>query len=385
MSIQLGAAGGRLARVAPRRPQRILMSVDAVGGVWRYGIDLARSLAERKVRVAMVGFGPQPSHAQLAEAARARIPMTWEPLPLDWMPGGLAHIGQARAAVVRAANAFNADLVHLNSLALAGEELAPLPTVVVAHSCVPTWWRTVRGPGPDEFYRAHARANKAGLRIASVVITPSRSHADVLSAVYGPHPAVRVVYNASADPSRIRRRREPLVFAAGRWWDEAKNARVLDAAARMTAWPVVMAGSLQDPAGSRQTIVHARAVGPLDSATTFEWMRRASIFAAPSLYEPFGLAVLEAARASTPLVLADIPTFRELWDGAAHFAPPRNAAAFANAINALVKDPGLRRKLAMRARARAARFTHDRQADAMLRVYEEAAGTDAGPLMRSAY
>jgi glycosyltransferase involved in cell wall biosynthesis len=43
---------------------------------------------------------------------------------------------------------------------------------------------------------------------------------------------------------------------------------------------------------------------------------------APSLYEPFGLAVAEAARAARPLVLSDIPTFRELWGDAALTSRP---------------------------------------------------------------
>jgi glycosyltransferase involved in cell wall biosynthesis len=45
----------------------------------------------------------------------------------------------------------------------------------------------------------------------------------------------------------------------------------------------------------------------------------ASVFASMALYEPFGLAVLEAAQAGTRLVLRDTPGFRELWDGAATF------------------------------------------------------------------
>ena len=101
-------------------------------------------------------------------------------------------------------------------------------------------------------------------------------------------------------------------------------------------------------------------------------MRRASIFVAPSIYEPFGLAILEAARAGTPLVLADIPTFRELWDVAAIFAPPRDAAAIAAAINMLAADRRLRSALARSARARAQQFTRERQADAMLAAYEDA-------------
>ena len=42
-------------------------------------------------------------------------------------------------------------------------------------------------------------------------------------------------------------------------------------------------------------------------------------------YEPFGLAVLEAAQAGMRLVLSDIPSFRELWDGAATFVASRRA------------------------------------------------------------
>ncbi len=45
----------------------------------------------------------------------------------------------------------------------------------------------------------------------------------------------------------------------------------------------------------------------------------ATVFASMARYEPFGLAVLEAAQAGMRLVLSDIPTFRELWDGAAIF------------------------------------------------------------------
>ena len=42
---------------------------------------------------------------------------------------------------------------------------------------------------------------------------------------------------------------EPIVFAAGRWWDEGKNARTLDAAAAQSRWPVVMAGAVSGPNG----------------------------------------------------------------------------------------------------------------------------------------
>ena len=73
------------------------------------------------------------------------------------------------------------------------------------------------------------------------------------------------------------------------------------------------------------------------------WYAKASVFASVSRYEPFGLAVLEAAQAGCALVLSDIPTFRELWDGAALFVPPEDPVALAEALrNTLQDDPSER-------------------------------------------
>lgn len=383
MTVQPRVSTGRIRRPSEPALHRVVMTVDAVGGVWRYAVDLSQSLQRRGLSVALIGFGPAPSRAQRAEAEAARLPLTWSDLPLDWMAGGIAALSDARCAIARAATAFAADLVHVNSLAYAGTELAP-PVVAMAHSCLPTWWRTVRGAEVPADWQAHLHANAAGLRAAARVVAPSRSHAKLMRDEYGRELDILVVHNASAETHAYRRPREPLVFAAARWWDEAKNARVLDAAARSTKWPIVMAGPLQDPAGPRQTIAHAHALGPLDAAATREWMRRASIFAAPSIYEPFGLAILEAAHASTPLVLADIATFRELWDGAALFASPTEPTAFACAIETLRNDAALRRRLARRARERAAQFTLDRQAEATLAAYRAAMSGEMNTNLRSA-
>src|SRR5690606_7562193 len=95
------------------------------------------------------------------------------------------------------------------------------------------------------------------------------------------------------------------------------------------------------------------------------------VFVSAATFEPFGLAVLEAAAAGCALVLSDIPTFRELWDGAAQFADPRDPAAFAAAIEALIEDPERRTALGEAAAARAARFTPAATATAMAGIYGE--------------
>ncbi|TIN16886.1 MAG: glycosyltransferase family 4 protein, partial [Mesorhizobium sp.] len=106
-------------------------------------------------------------------------------------------------------------------------------------------------------------------------------------------------------------------------------------------------------------------------------MARAGIFMSPSLYEPFGLAVLEAAMSATPLVLSDIATYRELWDGAAMFYNARNARDLAACINRLSSDAEHRRELGQAAMRRSRRFTLARQAAAMRGVYDKAALTMA--------
>ena len=111
----------------------------------------------------------------------------------------------------------------------------------------------------------------------------------------------------------------------------------------------------------------------------------------PSRYEPFGLAALEAAGAEAALVLSEIPTYRELWEGAALFARADDPQHFAFQINALARDPRLRRRLGRRARRRAQRFTPTLQAQTMAAVYGQAerrpvcAGRGGEVIMRFAF
>src|SRR5205085_10355716 len=102
----------------------------------------------------------------------------------------------------------------------------------------------------------------------------------------------------------------------------AKNIQLLCGAASSLPWPVFVAGDTRDPLGRGRALEGVRALGPLTSAEIAEWYARASIYALPARYEPFGLSVLEAARSGCALVLGDIESLRENWDGAAIFVSP---------------------------------------------------------------
>jgi glycosyltransferase involved in cell wall biosynthesis len=116
------------------------------------------------------------------------------------------------------------------------------------------------------------------------------------------------------------------VFTAGRLWDEGKDARTLDAAAGILGVAIRAAGPIAGPDGAALRSENLHLLGALDADAMAHELASAAVFASAARYEPFGLAVLEAAQAGLPLVLSDIPTFRELWNGAARFVPCGRAA-----------------------------------------------------------
>ncbi len=353
---------------APGNTPHILLTLDAVGGVWRYAMDLAAGLAQRGYAFTFLGFGPAPSASQRHEAEQLGS-LLWGDAPLDWLAADEHDLDAIPALVRTVVDQRGIDLVHLNLPSQACGLALDIPVLVMSHSCVVTWFAAVRGSSVPPAWQWQYDRNRAGFDAADIVLAPSRSHADMLRASYGPIDALSVVHNGTRATFPAAHK-EPVVFAAGRWWDEGKNGAALDGAASHAAWPVVMAGASTGPNGQQVTLRNAMALGELPHAEVVQWMARASVVASPSRYEPFGLAPLEAARAGAALVLSDIPTYRELWDGAALFAHPDEPRAFADAANRYACDDALRHEFAHRARQRAGHYTLDSQTTAMDAVYK---------------
>jgi glycosyltransferase involved in cell wall biosynthesis len=119
------------------------------------------------------------------------------------------------------------------------------------------------------------------------------------------------------------------------------------------------------------------ALGRVTAETLAGWYARASIYALPARYEPFGLTALEAALAGCALVLGDIPSLREVWSDTALFVPADDHEALEIALKILIANEELRRRYAVRARARALRYTPQRMAAAYYSVYRDLAGRPA--------
>jgi glycosyltransferase involved in cell wall biosynthesis len=145
-------------------------------------------------------------------------------------------------------------------------------------------------------------------------------------------------------------------------------AVILLATTWRSAGPIRLAGEPSaDDAASTQGAEH---LGLLSRDQVLEQMRAAAIYAAPALYEPFGLSILEAAMSGCALVLSDIPSLRELWGEAAAFADPRDPGAWIAVMRSLAETPTARTRLALAARARAQRYGVDRMGKAYLEAYE---------------
>jgi glycogen(starch) synthase len=350
---------------------RVLMTADAVGGVWSYALDLSRGLTANGVEVVLAVMGPGLDASQRAAAESIpRLKLLHRPFDLEWFQSvsGLEII-QSSDWLKRIAREYEVDLVHLNGYAQAAAEW-DIPVVVVAHSCVYSWWMAVHGTVPQDAYRVYRGRVMAGLRAASAVIAPTRWMLDTLRSIYNVGlPESTVISNFTYMPVGGTSK-EPFILASGRFWDSGKNLTLLDSIVPRLHWPVRVAGQFEGPEGCSEIPRHLTATGQLARDEMAAQFSQASIFVHPARYEPFGLAVLEAASNGCALVLADIPSLRELWGECAVFASPDDETQWVDALNGLAESDNDRLALADRARRRAAEFTPEISVGRYLNVYE---------------
>jgi glycosyltransferase involved in cell wall biosynthesis len=95
-------------------------------------------------------------------------------------------------------------------------------------------------------------------------------------------------------------------------------------------------------------------------------------FVYPSLYEGFGLPVLEAMQCGTPVITSNTSSLPEVVAGAATMVAPTDPDGLCQAMHRLATDGALRATLSAKGRERAALFTWDRCTQQVLSGYEVA-------------
>jgi glycosyltransferase involved in cell wall biosynthesis len=350
-----------------------LLTTDVVGGVWDFSVTLAGALRD-DWQVTLLALG-EPSLAQSREAAAAEAELRVEPVRLEWMQGSAADVSFTRQRVARiAAQGF--DLIHANQFATACAD-TDVPVVLTLHSDVLSWRRWTLGTSVvANEWLAYARLVREALARARRVVAVSRFLADEVRDLYRSEVDIDVIHNGWRAKSGGHVSRGPITLLGGRVWDSAKNiALAAEAASGWSPGDVRVAGERQHPeTGSAAPIpppLHA--VGVLSHEKLEDLLDRTSIYLSPARYDPFGLLPLQAAQHGCALLLSDIPSYRELWDGAACFFRSDDATDLRRTWQHLLEHPDVRDTLASAASNRAAAsYSAERMAARYREVYARA-------------
>jgi len=285
------------------------------------------------------------------------------------------------------ARRHGADVLHVT---YAGPLLCHCPMVVTVHDVSfrrnPEWFsprdRLVLNTGIG-----------ATLRRARAVITISRFSRGEISRFYGiPEALIHVTHlapgaavagqqsAAGAAPSGKFSNLRPYVLAVGNLQPRKNLARLASAFAgvcrRGAPHRLVIAGKAEWKESDvyraiRECGIEDRVVLPgyVPDGDLPDLYRDADVFVFPSLYEGFGLPVLEAMACGAPVVCSSAASLPEVAGDAALMADPNDTGSIENALMEVISDPVLRASLRAKGQARAAGFSWRRTAEETLAVY----------------
>ena len=354
---------------------RILLTTDTIGGVWTFTRELCSSLCGGN-DVALVSFGRPLSAAQDRWVRGMRT--VQDPFftfhasdaPLEWMSNNDRTFDEGATLLRKVAKDFQPDLLHSNQFcwgALADE--LRIPVVLTAHSDVLSWARACRPAGlePSQWLDRYRHLVQSGLDSAAAVTAPTQWMLDALAANFHLPSRQQVIFNGTDvyEPEAIRKnppQRKLQAITAGRLWDEGKNIAMLS---RIDSpMPILIAGESTAPGEQPkpQPAGRVQHLGPLDPDALHQAFRESALYVCPSLYEPFGLAPLEAALCGCALLLNDLPSLHEVWGQAAtYFASP---VELEQHLNHFASNSRALKSAQAQARGRAAelstrRMTHD--------------------------
>lgn len=145
-------------------------------------------------------------------------------------------------------------------------------------------------------------------------------------------------------------------------------------AGREPQWDSPIFPDLRQYAEQLKVTDYIRWIGYVDEADKPSLYRLADVFVFPSMYEGFGLPVLEAMASGTPVVANNVSSMPEITADAAYLVPDGDARAMAGAIIALLLQKPFRDSLITQGLARATHFSWRKTAKETLAVYERVMG-----------
>lgn len=347
------------------------MSTDTVGGVWSYSLDLAKELVKEGNTVVLLSMGPSPTVGQYLDVKEIKgISFYHKTCKLEWMDDPWEDVASAGEWIWDIYKKENPALIHFNHYAHVdmGWEC---PVILVAHSCVATWWSAVKKETLPSHYQIYFRKVKKAMNAADCVVSPSYAMKKEYENLYGQLKVSKVIYNGSKPPSARPVEKCPIIFSMGRLWDEAKNLDLLLKAAPDIDTSIFIAGDKQV---DYEIPANVTFLGKLSREEVHFWLKKSSIYVLPVKYEPFGLSFLEAAMYGCAVVGGDIPTLKEIWQDNICYTPPDNPSILTRHCNQLIKDRRYRKVMKIRATQRSEYFTLQNMKNQYLKAYQEVLG-----------
>jgi starch synthase len=279
----------------------------------------------------------------------------------------------------------------MNMAGALAKKLYGIPAVATVHSLEPLrpWKADQLGRG----YELSKWMEREGLCSCDRVIAVSAGmKRDIVKCYPIPPSRISVVHNG-IDPDVYRRResdgvlgmlgvRKPYVLFVGRLTRQKGVFDLLEASKRFQAGTqlVLATGKPDEPkilddlkraVKGRKDVLWLNVM--LGQAETIALYSGASVSVTPSVYEPFGLVVVEAMACGSPVVASAVGGIREIVENGRSglLVPPSDPAGLAEAVNRFLGDSALRKRLAVNARKRVEeRFTWEAAARRTFEIYK---------------
>jgi glycosyltransferase involved in cell wall biosynthesis len=359
----------------------LFLAPGEMGGLETYSRELVAALAARDdVRLTLfVNRLAGPEWRELAPVTATRLDPRRR---TQWVAGD-------QVQALRMASRAGVDLVH--SLASTGPASGRFARVVTVHDL---HYRVY----PEAHFGVRALGMRAlvplAVRRAHRVIVPSeatradllrftgtrRDRVDVIAEGVGQSPGRNG--DAPAARERVTAGARPVVLSVSAKRPHKNLARLVGALARIPAerrpllvlpgYPTPHEDELRALAAERGVVDDVRFLGWVSPDELGDLYAAADCFVFPSLYEGFGLPVLEAMARGLPVATSSRASLAEVAGDAALTFDPEDESAIAGAIEKLLADEPLRERLSAAGRERAAGFTWERTAELTVESYRRA-------------
>ena len=349
-------------------------SLTVPGGVQQQVLGLARSLRAKGHEVRVLGpcDGPPPD---------AFVTPLGNSLPTA-VNGSIAPLAPDASAALRTIRALNDeafDVVHVHEPLVPGPSLTALlvkmaPVVATFHSA-----------GESAAYRTFSRQLKWVASRIDIRVAVSKDAVELAQRYIGGD--YEILFNGIelgdySSPSTTPR--ENAIFFIGRHEERKGLSILLEAVSKLPPDVRVWIASDGPQTAELKTRFASDSriewLGRISDSEKISRMSRASVFCAPSLHgESFGVVLLEAMAAGTPVVASNLDGYRNVAtdDETALLVETGNVASLAAALARVLADSQLAARLTANGREHAQRFSMDALADRYIEMYERALHMEA--------